>query len=226
MWILGVETATWTASVGVARDGCAVAERTLRSESSHAPTILSLIDEVTQAAGIRVRELDAIAVSAGPGSFTGLRIGLSTAKGLAYASGARVVAVPTLAALARAAGPRDGTICPVLDARKGEIYVAGFCWRDGRLIQTVVEQAIAPARLAQLVSPPCTLVGDAVDIYAEVLGQLFAGAATLLSLSQVPPSGAVVAQIGHELLASGATSALAELEPRYVRPSEAELKAG
>jgi len=224
--ILGLETATWTASVGVTCDGRAVAERTRRSESSHAPTIIALIDEVMRSAGIRIGDLDAIAVSAGPGSFTGLRIGLSTAKGLAYAANARLVAVPTLTALARAAGPRDGTVCPVLDARKGEVYAAGFRWRDGRLEQTAAERAIAPAQLASLIAPPCTLIGDAVDVYGDVLRELFAASVDLLSLSQVPPSGAVVAQIGHELLANGSESAIESVEPRYVRPSEAELKAG
>jgi len=226
VWILGIETATWTASVGVTRDGHPVAERTQHSESSHAPTILLLIDDALRAAGIAVADLGAIAVSTGPGSFTGLRIGLSTAKGLAYACKTPIVAVPTLTALARAAGPREGPVCPVLDARKGEVYAACFRWCDGRLEQTAAERTIAPAQLARLVTPPCTLIGDAVDVYGEVLRRLFGARATLLSVTQVAPSGVVVAQLGHELLACGGDSALAALEPHYVRASEAELKAG
>jgi len=225
VWILGLETATWTASVGVVRDGHAVTERTRRSQSSHAPLIVSLIDEVLAEAGVGVGELDAVAVSAGPGSFTGLRIGVSTAKGLAFAVGAAIIAVPTLTALARATGPRAGTVCTILDARKGEVYAAGFRWQDGRLEQTLAEQAIAPAELSRVIHPPCTFIGDGVDVYEAVLRTQFADAVTLVPLAAAPPSGCVVAQIGAELIAAKVETALATVEPYYVRPSEAELKA-
>lgn len=225
MWILGLETATWTGSVAVSRDSEVVAERTERTESSHAPIIVSMVDEVLRAAGIDAGDLDAVAVSAGPGSFTGLRIGLSTAKGLAYATNARIVAVPTLVALARAAGVVSGTVCTILDARKGEVYAACFRWREGSLEQRVAEQAIAPHHLDRLIDLPCTFLGDGVDVYGSLLIERFGEAATLLDLATVPPSAGVVAQIGWERLANGSEADLASLEPNYVRPSEAEQKA-
>ena len=225
MWVLGLDTATWTASVGVVRDGIPIAQRSLRAESSHAPAIVGLVDETLAAAGVAVGRLDAVAVSAGPGSFTGLRIGLSTAKGLAYAIGAHLVAVPTLEALARAAGPRPGTVCAVLDARRGEVYAACYRWRGEAVERVAVEQVIAPAELDRMVKPPCTFVGDGVEAYAEVLRERFGEGATLLSLAAVPPSGSMVARIAWERIRAGVDTCLASVEPYYVRPSEAERKA-
>jgi tRNA threonylcarbamoyladenosine biosynthesis protein TsaB len=99
--ILGLDTATWKASVGLRIDGQCVSERSRIADGSHAVSLLSLIEEVLRDGGCAVPDLDAVAVSGGPGSFTGLRIGLSIAKGLAYATGACLIAVPTLEALAR-----------------------------------------------------------------------------------------------------------------------------
>ncbi|MBI4517797.1 MAG: tRNA (adenosine(37)-N6)-threonylcarbamoyltransferase complex dimerization subunit type 1 TsaB [Deltaproteobacteria bacterium] len=226
MWLLGIDTATWTASVGIARDAEAVAERTRRTESSHAPTLIPLIAEVLSAAGITMSDVGAVAVSAGPGSFTGLRIGLGTAKGLAYANRARIVAVPTLAALARAAGPRDGTVCSILDARKGELYAAAFYWRNGGLVECVPAQVVTPQQLPRIITSPCTFIGDGVEPFGDRLRELFGDGATLMSLDQAPPAGAVVAQMGWERLSAGVDDALASLEPHYARPSEAERKAG
>ena len=222
MWTLGIDTATWSASVGVARDGDAVAERTVRAET-HALAIIALIEETLAAAGITVRDLDGIAVSAGPGSFTGLRIGLSTAKGIAYAHGAQLVLVPTLHALARAAGPRTGTVCTVLDARKGEIYTAAFRWHGDTLEQTIADCAITPQRLREVIrAGDLTFVGDGVDRYGDLLREQFGASASYLGITTAPPSGAVVARIGWEQIQIGNTTALDVAEPFYVRPSEAE----
>ncbi|HYD50680.1 MAG TPA: tRNA (adenosine(37)-N6)-threonylcarbamoyltransferase complex dimerization subunit type 1 TsaB, partial [Terriglobales bacterium] len=107
MRVLGVDTSTWLASVGLVDEGRVVAERHESVRSNHGTSLLPLIASVLTDAGIAIGEIDAVAVAKGPGSFTGLRISLSVAKGLALATGARVVGVPTLPALARAAG-RDG----------------------------------------------------------------------------------------------------------------------
>lgn len=226
MWTLGLDTATWTASVGVVHDGRAISERTERAETSLALAIIPLIDDALRAAGIGVTDLDAVAVSVGPGSFTGLRVGVSTAKGIAYAAGAQLVAVPTLTALARAAGPRAGVVCTVLDARKSEVYAACFEWRDGTLACIAPERALPPAQLRDIVDVPCTFVGDGVDFYGDILRKLFGDRAQLVSLATAPPSGCVIAQMGTELIAAGEQCAIDALEPRYVRASEAELKAG
>ncbi|MBI1814139.1 MAG: tRNA (adenosine(37)-N6)-threonylcarbamoyltransferase complex dimerization subunit type 1 TsaB [Deltaproteobacteria bacterium] len=226
MWTLGLDTATWTASVGIDRDGVAVAQRTERVENTLAAAIIPLIDGVLTQARIAISDLDAIAVSAGPGSFTGLRVGLSTAKGLAYAANAHLVAVPTLEALARALGPRTETVWTILDARRSEIYAASFRWRGDQLDRVVAEMAIAPRELARFVSGPedVVFIGDGVDEYQDVLIELFGAVVKRLPLAAAPPSGAAVAAIGRERLAAGVAAELASVEPFYVRASEAERK--
>jgi tRNA threonylcarbamoyladenosine biosynthesis protein TsaB len=216
---LGIETATAIASVGlVTRD--ATVERQRPMASSHARTLLSTIDEVLAAAGIGVAAVDLFAVSIGPGSFTGLRIGLAVVKGLALATGAPVVGVPTLRAYALAVGARAGTVWPVLDARKGEVYAAGYRWCGADLEEVVLPAALAPAALAERLAAPCTLVGDGVDTYGE---RWASAGVSHLRLADRPPSGAAVARLGATLLAAEGAADLAALEPRYCRLSEAEL---
>jgi tRNA threonylcarbamoyladenosine biosynthesis protein TsaB len=220
--VLGIETATSLASVGIVAEDRVIAEQAVPMRGSHARTLLPLIDDALRSAGIALRDLDRVAVSIGPGSFTGLRIGLSVAKGLALAARLAVVGVPTLDAYARAIGARDGMVCPVLDARKGEVYAAAFRWQDGEPLRVLAPAAIAPERFAAQVQGPCTLVGDGVDAYAALWGRAFGERAQLIPFAALPPSGAVVARCG---FAGSACSPdeLARLEPSYCRPSEAEI---
>jgi tRNA threonylcarbamoyladenosine biosynthesis protein TsaB len=220
---LGIETATSIASVGVVVEDRVVAERALPICGSHARTLLPLIDEALATAGIALDELDLLAVSIGPGSFTGLRIGLSVAKGLALATELPVIGVPTLDAYAHAAGVRPGILCPVLDARKGEVYAAAFRWCGADLECVAAAAAMTPARLAAMVRPPCTLVGDGVDAYADLWRRELGDAVELIPLSALPPSGAMVARLGLERFLTGGADDLALLEPCYCRQSEAEL---
>jgi tRNA threonylcarbamoyladenosine biosynthesis protein TsaB len=220
---LGLETATWTASVGIVDDQCALAERSVRVSDSHARVLLGLIDDVLGDAGLGIADLDLLAVSIGPGSFTGLRIGLSVAKGIALAAGTAVTGVPTLEALARAAGPRQGVVCPVLDARKGEVYGATFRWEQDSLVALTPPVVVAPRRFAERLEPPCLLLGDGVDVYRDVWTERFGDAAELATLDEIPPSGVVVAALGAELYMREGARAVADLEPMYVRRSEAEL---
>jgi tRNA threonylcarbamoyladenosine biosynthesis protein TsaB len=216
--VLGLDTATAIASVGLASDSALIIERHRPVGSSHARCILPLIDEVLRAAELRLGALDLLAVSIGPGSFTGLRIGLATIKGLALGCGLPVVGVPTLQAYAAALGPRPGTVWPVLDARKGEVYAAGYRWSGEHLEELAPPAAMAPASLAALLTSPCTLVGDGVDAYGEVWPS--DEGFDRRTLAACPPNGAVVARLGAVLspLAPG------DLEPRYCRPSEAEVR--
>lgn len=216
--MLGIDTATGVASVGVVGAHQFV-ERAQPVGGSHARALLPLIDGVLADAGVRLSDLRRIAVSIGPGSFTGLRIGLSVAKGLALATGIPLVGVPTLEAFAHAVGAGPDPIWPVLDARKGEIYAACFRWQGEELITEMAPTAIAPAALLERLTAPCTLVGDAVDAYATAWTSLPRGIRRL-GLSDRPPSGAMVARLG----VHRAVTPLAALEPAYCRPCEAEMQ--
>ena len=120
MLVLGLDTATWVASVGVTRDEEPLAEESCRAASSHAEILFPLIARVLARAEVSLAEVNGLGVSIGPGSFTGLRVALGTVKGFAYALGHKIVGVPTLDALARTVTAWDGLICPILDARKRE----------------------------------------------------------------------------------------------------------
>jgi tRNA threonylcarbamoyladenosine biosynthesis protein TsaB len=219
---LAIETATSIASVGIVVEDQVAAERTLAMRGSHARSLLPLVDTALAAAGIGLDDLDLLAVSIGPGSFTGLRIGLSVAKGLALATGLPLVGVPTLEAYARTAGPRPGLLWPVLDARKGEVYAAAFRWGGAGLERVMGPATIAPGELARSVTLPCTLFGDGVDAYRELWRQTLGIAAELIAFAALPPSAAAVARLGAARLARTGADDLAVLEPSYCRPSQAE----
>src|SRR5207302_5277280 len=122
---------TWTAAVGVARDGAVLAEGAHRESRSHTASLPALVERVLGDAGLALEDVEGLAVSIGPGSFTGLRIGLALAKGIAFAGGLPLVGVPTLEALAHVADASPGeTICAALDARKREVYAALFTATD------------------------------------------------------------------------------------------------
>jgi tRNA threonylcarbamoyladenosine biosynthesis protein TsaB len=220
---LGIETATSIASVGIVVADQVVTECASPNGSSHARTLLPLIDTALAGAGIALRDLDLLAVSIGPGSFTGLRIGLSVAKGLALATALPVVGVPTLDAYAYGAGPRPGLLCPVLDARKGEVYASAFRWQASEPECVMAPAAVTPERFAAAVHAPCTLFGDGVDAYGELWRRALGEAAELIRFAQLPPSGAVVARLGIARAAARGTDDITDLEPSYCRRSEAEL---
>ncbi len=224
MRILAFDTSTWTCAVALVRDGTVLAERTERTESSHAGVLPRLVGEVLDAAGERPQPGDAVALSIGPGSFTGLRISLSFAKGLAFAGGLKIVGVPTLDALALAALPWEGRLCAALDARKQEIYAALYERDAGRIVRLGPPRALAVERLARDLSGPCVFVGDAVEAYGEAFRRLLGDHAVLLSSARHPPSAAAVARLAAaDLARRPAGDDLVGLAPAYLRPPEAEL---
>lgn len=206
------------------QDGDVIAERAERTSSNHAGTLPRLVDEVLGQGG-KLGPEDVLAVTIGPGSFTGLRIALSFAKGLAFSGGYRLIGIPTLDALALVASPTEPRICTVLDARKREVYAALY-ERDGeRVVRCGEPCAIDAERLAIAVGPPCTFIGDAVESYGEVFRRVLGFDARLLPSATHPPTAATVARLAaHRLRTSAAGDDVTTLEPRYVRPPEAELK--
>ncbi len=222
--ILAIDTATWNCGVALVRDGVVLAERAERTTSNHAGTLPRLVDETLAAAGERLERHDAIAVTIGPGSFTGLRIALGFAKGLVFAGGYRLVGVPTLDALALVAPAVPGRVCTVLDARKREVY-AGLYERDATgLVRLGEPRAVNAERLAELIGGPCTFIGDAVEAYGEVFQRVLGAGATLLASATHPPRAATVAQLAAARLAgAGAGDDVETLAPMYLRPPEAEL---
>jgi len=207
------------------RDGELRAECLERTTANHAATLPRLVERVLADAGERLVPGDAVAVTIGPGSFTGLRIGLSFAKGLAFASGLRIVGVPTLDALALAAPSWAGTLCAALDARKQEIYAALYRREAGRIVRLGTPIAVAVAALVEILTPPCSLIGDVVEAYGSVFGAALGSGVTLLGSDVHPPRAHATARLAAaRLRADPAGDDLVTLTPAYLRPPEAELK--
>ena len=202
------------------RDGRVLAERSQRESRSHAASLPGLVEQVLSDAGLGIEGVEGLAVSIGPGSFTGLRIGLSLAKGIALAGGLPLVGVPTLEALAWVAAAAPGeTICAALDARKHEVYAALFAATSAGPRRLTPDLALAPEALAARLEAPCVVLGDAVEVYGKVLG----ARAALRPFATHHPRGGVIARLGAARIAAGEAANPGALEPVYVRPPDAEL---
>jgi len=201
-------------------DGTPRAEVNASAVGSHVASLPELVRRAIDAARVDLEAVEAVAVSIGPGSFTGLRIGLAFAKGLVFAGGLQLAAVSTLEALALAAKAPVGTrLCVALDARKREVNTASFeVTADGAVRRQGPDEALAPAVLAARLEPDRVLLGDAAAAYPE-LGRH----AAVRGLDQVPPRGAVVARLGWERLLRGESVSPVEAEPGYLRRPDAEL---
>jgi tRNA threonylcarbamoyladenosine biosynthesis protein TsaB len=212
--LLALDTSTRTAGVAVWRDGRVLAERK-RVVTTHSESLLEVIDEALAAAAVEPRALDAVACGAGPGSFTGLRIGLATAKGLCFALGRPLILVSSLEALAARAP--DGRVCAILDAHKDEVYAGLFSVEKGVVRALGEERVLAPEALAgELRGGGMTLVGDGALRYRALFD-----AAPLDE--DGAPGAREHARLGAARLAAGERSDLASSAPKYIRLSEAEL---
>ncbi len=143
MTILGIDSSAVSAGCAIVRDGRVLSEGFVNSGLTHSQTLMPLIDHTLKSAGVELGELDCIAVSHGPGSFTGVRIGIATVKGLAFAGSIPCVGVSTLAAIARGAACADGVLCAVMDARRNQVYNALFRCEGGKVERLCADRAIA-----------------------------------------------------------------------------------
>ncbi len=224
MLVLGVETSTMQGSVALVGGHRLLSEYTLNVEATHSERLLPAIERMLRDAGIGLDALGGIAVSIGPGSFTGLRIGLSTVKGLAYATGLPVAGVPTLEAMAWTVPFVRHQVCPVLDARKQEVYAALFRFDHGVLVRIMPEAALAPELLCRKIRRPTLFLGDGLEAYGELFRRLLADKLLVPPLASRGARAGCVAELGRQRLLRGERDASASLTPRYLRPSEAELR--
>lgn len=223
MRILGIETATKTGSVAVVTDSGVIAEYTLNIELTHSERLMATVDRVIQDTGLVVGDLDGFAVSIGPGSFTGLRIGLSAVKGLAFVTNKPVAAVPTLKALAWNLPYAQYPICPLLDARKKEVYAAIYQNQDGSLAQAMPEATISLKDLAGKITDKIVFTGEGANLFRNEIKSLFGERAFFAPLSALVPSAASVAELGLMMLKAGKAAEADSLTPLYIRRPEAEV---
>lgn len=217
MRVLAVETSTLSGGAALLDGERVVGEYTLDVRVTHSERLMAAIDQLLSDAGWTARDLDGIAVTVGPGSFTGLRVGLSTVKGLALALAIPVAAVPTLDAMAAMLPYAALPVCPVLDARKREVYASLYRWDGLGMRRQWDYLAVTPDELARRLREPVIVVGDG----AEAIDSAFA---RRVEPPRRGPAPAVVGALGRARLARGETVTVADLVPIYLRPSEAELK--
>lgn len=221
MQILAIETSAKAASTALVADGVLKAEYFQNSGQTHSRTLLKLVQDMLQNCDTPVTALDAVACAIGPGSFTGVRIGLAAAKGLCWGADLPLYGVSTLAAMAYGAGLPDGLICPVMDARRSQVYTTLFCAEGGKLRRLAEDQAIALADWAtqlRAYAQPIWLVGDGAALAAEAL----AGAGLSLHLAPEHLRQQRAAGVALAALAEGTVQDAAYITPNYLRLPQAE----
>ncbi len=229
MAVLSIETSGFTGGVAVSEEGGPWAELTVGSKSTYSRRLMRAIIFILEETGLGWKDIDTVAVSLGPGSFTGLRIGLSTAKGLCLATGAAIVGVPTLDILAQnaALAPKDSLICPVIDARRGQIYCA--LYRPGQGLARRISDylVINPRELVGKVSETCQIVflGTGLAPYKQTIAELFGNRAVIAPKHLWYPRPFLCANMGKEMIKAGqGPQDPVTLSPLYLRLSEAEEK--
>jgi tRNA threonylcarbamoyladenosine biosynthesis protein TsaB len=222
--VLGIETSAAVGSVALVRDGNPLAGRTFEKGLVHGREVAPAIQQVAEEVGIVLKEIDVIAVDTGPGSYTGVRIGVSTAKTLAWSLEKKLVAVISLDALAEAAKDLGTTIVPVLDARRGQFYSATYTVSSGSVIRINGPSVVALDGFLETLPRPAVLLGDAIAKFPDKLK--IGNGITHAPQEFWIPKAAVIAQLGRLAAERGELADPVTLEPLYLRPSEAELKLG
>lgn len=224
MKILALETSAKAVSAAVAEDGRILCSGYQDTGLTHSRTLMPIVEHILQNTGLTMADIDAVAVSAGPGSFTGIRIGVSAAKGLAFAVDKPTVGVSTLAAMARNVAFTDGLIVCAMDARRNQVYNALFEARDGGLTRLTPDRAIGLAELAEELRDdprPKTAVGDGARLCFDYLTE------SRISCRLAPPhlvmqNATSVALEAEALAAAGKLLSPQALEPVYLRPAQAD----
>jgi len=220
--ILTIDTSTTTNSVALTVDGRLLAEYIVNPDRNHSSTIMCGLDMVLRDSGLTVNELDAIGVSLGPGSFTGLRVGIATAKGLALASGKPVVAFSSLAMLAMNLPYASFPVCTMFDAKKNEVYAALYrCQELPEIL--LAECVVPPADFLSQIRVPTLFVGSGALRYRDLIVEMLGGLAIFAPAVCHQPRASAGALLAAELFARGELVSAAALVPSYLRASEAEL---
>ena len=225
MRILAIESSAVTASVAIITDSTVTAEYTINYKKTHSQTLLPMIDEICRMTETRPDSFDLIAVSVGPGSFTGLRIGVATGKGIALANNIPMVAVPTLKAMAYNLSMTDKLICPVMDARRDHVYGGVFHFNSQGELETDVEQGLFSGKdLVKLVNDlgkDEVFIGDGRGII-EKEEELLTCGCQYAPVHLNTQRASSVAALGWQMYKDGLAVEGGLVVPDYIRPSQAE----
>ncbi len=223
MIILGIDTSAAVSSVALLERAQVISSLCVRPTSTRSLSLLRMIDIVCYQIGCKLSEITGIAVSLGPGSFTSLRIGLATAQGVAMAYGIPLVGCSTFEALAMWASGWEGMVCPVLDARRGEVYAAFYQRRGAIMTEVMPGKVMTPEALCPLVTEPTLLLGSGVQTYGVLWSTALSERVVCMENSVEAGLAASVARWGYLRIVEAALPASPILQPLYVRPADARL---
>ena len=227
MIILSIDSSTPVAGIAVSDGMQLLGEITLNTKNTHSEKLMPLVKHLLDELALSVNDLDAIAVTQGPGSFTGLRIGMATAKGLAQGAGKKLIAVPTLDCLAQNLLHYPGIICPIMNAQKKQVYTAIYRSGRNKLERLSDYQAIAVEQLAaQLkeLKEDVWFVGDGVAAFADVFQELLGDACRFADGHNILPRAGALAMLAAERASEEQFDDLYQAELIYIRKSEAEVQ--
>lgn len=229
MKILGLDSSGLVAGVAIVEDGVLLAEYTTDYKKTHSQTLLPMLDELRNMIELDMSTVDAIAVASGPGSFTGLRIGSATAKGLGLALKKPLVEVPTLEGLAWNLWGTDRIVCPLMDARRNQVYTAAYefvpAGEDFEL-RTVIPQN--PSDIGEMLEKlnglgrPVIFLGDGVPVYLDLIREKCKAEYSIAPAGNNRQRAGSVAALGAVYFARGKTVDAGDHHPEYLRKSQAE----
>ena len=225
MKILGLDSSGIVASVAIVEDDVLIAEYTVNYKKTHSQTLLPMLDEIAKMTELDLNSIDAIAVAAGPGSFTGLRIGSATAKGLGLALKKPLIAIPTVEGLAYNLYDIPGLICPIMDARRKQVYTGIYRFTAHQL-KVVEDQMAVPMetvieKLNQY-GEAVTFLGDGVPVFHELIAEKMTVPYSFAPAHVNKQRAAAVAALGEIYYRQGKTETAMEHVPDYLRVSQAE----
>ena len=229
MKILGIESASLVASAALLEDDVLLSECTSNYKKTHSETLLPMIEEVLRTAGTEPSGIDLIAVSEGPGSFTGLRIGVSTAKGMAYALNVPVVPVPTTDAMAYGCYGSQFILCPLMDARREQVYTGIYEFRgeDFTVLHPADALALTEAvslaeEFSEKLNKPVCYLGDGLKVFEEKILSISRTKPVFAPASNRFQRASSVASLGFKLFKEGRQESAETFLPVYLRKSQAE----
>lgn len=229
MKILSLDSSGQVASVAILEDGIIRAEYTTDYKKTHSQTLMPMLDEICKMTELDLKTIDAIAVAAGPGSFTGLRIGAATAKGLGLALNLPIIEVPTLEGLAFNLWGSSAVICPIMDARRNQVYTGLYTFnkkgQDYEMQACMDQCAMDIAELVEKINEigkEVIFLGDGVDVYKEKIAELIKVPYSFAPAGNNRQKASSVAALGAKYYSEGKVVTAAEHEPVYLRKSQAE----
>ena len=227
MLILALDSTAQVGSVALCEDETLIAEYTINTGHTHSETLLPMVESVLKIAGYTVDDVDLFVCTAGPGSFTGVRIGAATVKGIAFGKNQPCIGVSTLEALALNGVVLNGILCPSMNARRQQVYNALFASDGTSLTRLCEDRALAITELGEELATKCPdlpvyLMGDGAKLVYDALSESLGERLVMLPERLIHQSGYNTAMAGLRLYRDGVRTTDFELAPVYLRPSQAE----